>query len=141
MMFQENFFLIVIGILFLILLVSLIMYISNRFEWNEENKMNHRNESATELEQHITDLQITLHDLDQNILDKNDQLAQLKQQQLQPELEEALDIFDRSNIRISSDIVEDAATRHFKNVEQCVKFIENQRYVWKQENMKKLYKG
>lgn len=117
------------------------MFIVNRIEWSEENKMNLRNITSVSLERSMVYQQNLLSDLERQVEEKQHQLNQLKAQSLQPELERALDLFDRSNIRISSDIIEDASTRFFQTDEQAVKFIENQRYVWKQENMKKLFKG
>jgi len=140
---QENsiFFIIGIMILFFVLLALTIMFIVNRIEWSEENKMNLRNITSVSLERSMVYQQNLLSDLERQVEEKQHQLNQLKAQSLQPELERALDLFDRSNIRISSDIIEDASTRFFQTDEQAVKFIENQRYVWKQENMKKLFKG
>lgn len=139
---QENniFFIIGIIILFIALIALAITYLVNRFEWSEENKMNMRNITSISIEQSMIYQHGILNNLEKEIAEKTNQLENLKQQRLQPELERALDLFDRSNIRISSDIIEDASTRFFQTDEQAVKFIENQRIMWKQENMKKLYK-
>lgn len=53
---------------------------------------------------------------------------------------QALDVFDRSNIRIPKDIIEDMAQHRFTSVEMCIDYIENQRAHWKLENGKKVFK-
>lgn len=51
-----------------------------------------------------------------------------------------LNMYDRSNIRIPKDILEDISSQHFHNETDILEFIENQRNYWKLENTKKLYK-
>lgn len=55
-------------------------------------------------------------------------------------LVEALDLYDKSNIRIPKDIIEDATIHHFDTVERAIQYIENQRNYWKLENQKKVLK-
>lgn len=55
-------------------------------------------------------------------------------------MNEALDLYDRSNIRVPKDIIEDAAIHHFDTVERAVTYIENQRHYWIKENQKKVLK-
>lgn len=83
----------------------------------------------------------TLNDLRRQIADEQDRLVRIQTQALQPELEEALNIYEASNIRIPSDIIEDASIHYFRTTKQSLSFIESQRQAWKQENMKKVYKG
>lgn len=59
---------------------------------------------------------------------------------MSPELSGALDLYDRSNIRVPKDIIEDAAIHHFDTVERAITYIENQRHYWIKENQKKVLK-
>lgn len=59
---------------------------------------------------------------------------------IQPNLQEALDTYQDSHIRIPSDIIEDATRQYFSTVSDALNYIENQRDAWKRENGKKVYK-
>lgn len=51
-----------------------------------------------------------------------------------------LDTYERSNIRIPADILEELARNGFTTETEVTDFIENQRHHWKLENSKKVYK-
>lgn len=72
---------------------------------------------------------------------ESQKLHLMKSQQLQPELNNVLDYYEQSNVRIPSDIIEDASTRYFENENQALSYIEQQRNVWKNESMKRIDKG
>ena len=54
---------------------------------------------------------------------------------------EVLDVYDQSNIKIPVDILEDMVVIIFDSEKEVFNYIENQRYYWKLENSKKPYKG
>ena len=54
---------------------------------------------------------------------------------------EVLDVYDQSNIKIPVDILEDMVVITFDSEKEVFNYIENQRYYWKLENSKKPYKG
>ena len=53
---------------------------------------------------------------------------------------EVLNVYDQSNIKIPADILEDITVITFENAKEEFDFIENQRYYWKLENTKKPFK-
>ncbi|QGH74245.1 DNA replication organizer [Bacillus phage vB_Bpu_PumA2] len=61
--------------------------------------------------------------------------------QLTPIVNEALDIYDRFNIKIPKDVLEDTMYQQFDNVKQVIEYIEAQRQHWSYENRKRLPKG
>ena len=52
----------------------------------------------------------------------------------------ALDLYEQSNIRLPSDILEELSINHFYSLDETIDFIENQRSHWKLENTKKLHR-
>lgn len=54
---------------------------------------------------------------------------------------DVLDCYDKSNIKIPTEIIEDLHSRKLSSHKEIFDFIENQRYFWKLENTKKVYKG
>jgi hypothetical protein len=52
---------------------------------------------------------------------------------------EVLNVYDDSNIRIPTDIIEDLSHMKLSDEKQILKFIESQRHYWKLENTKKPY--
>lgn len=56
------------------------------------------------------------------------------------EVDRVLDIYERSNVRIPKDIIEELSYMNFDNEMDIFNYIENQRHYWKLENSKKPYK-
>ena len=54
---------------------------------------------------------------------------------------QVLDNYEKSNIRIPIEIIEDLEYNRITDKKEIEKFIENQRYYWKLENTKKPFKG
>jgi len=54
--------------------------------------------------------------------------------------EKVLDIYEKSNIQLSSDIIEELTYMRLTDEKEIFDYIENQRYYWKLENTKKPYK-
>nr|2BNK_A Chain A, EARLY PROTEIN GP16.7 [Bacillus phage phi29]2BNK_B Chain B, EARLY PROTEIN GP16.7 [Bacillus phage phi29]2C5R_A Chain A, EARLY PROTEIN P16.7 [Salasvirus phi29]2C5R_B Chain B, EARLY PROTEIN P16.7 [Salasvirus phi29]2C5R_C Chain C, EARLY PROTEIN P16.7 [Salasvirus phi29]2C5R_D Chain D, EARLY PROTEIN P16.7 [Salasvirus phi29]2C5R_E Chain E, EARLY PROTEIN P16.7 [Salasvirus phi29]2C5R_F Chain F, EARLY PROTEIN P16.7 [Salasvirus phi29] len=52
-----------------------------------------------------------------------------------------LDLYEQSNIRIPSDIIEDLVNQRLQSEQEVLNYIETQRTYWKLENQKKLYRG
>lgn len=52
-----------------------------------------------------------------------------------------LDIYEKSNIKIPIDIIEELSRMKLSSRKEIFDYIENQRYLWKLENTKKPYKG
>lgn len=104
---------------------------------------NTRKESAREREEY-------LEELDKTIAFKMTQLNELTEQletrrmdnkvSLPKAVNEVLDIYEESNIRIPADIIEDAAIMEFDDRKEIFDYIENQRHYWKMENSKKPYR-
>ena len=52
----------------------------------------------------------------------------------------ALDVYDKTNIKIPADIIEDLHSLNLETEKEILDYIENQRYFWKLENTKKPYR-
>jgi len=52
----------------------------------------------------------------------------------------SLDVYDKTNIKIPVDIIEDLHSLNLETEKEILDYIENQRYFWKLENTKKPYR-
>jgi len=101
--------------------------------------------SANRMEYEDTEIE---YERSQLILEVNELMAQRDQLlaerasvlNIQPNLQQALDAYQDSHIRIPSDVIEDATRQYFSSVSDALNYIENQRDAWKRENGKKVYK-
>lgn len=69
-----------------------------------------------------------------------EQVEAIKQNSFPRMIENVLNEYETSNIRIPADILEELAHNGFTDEEDVRRFIENQRHHWKLENSKKVYK-
>lgn len=115
-------------------LAKIVLKLANYSENRSFDDLDRVNDDVYHLEQQRNQLR-------QEVADLQAQLLRLSENTLQPELEDALDMYEQSNIRIPADIIEDASVLTFPSVKSALNFIETQRVGWKQENMKKVYKG
>lgn len=123
---------------FIILAFSALAYIVLKLvNYSDSRAFNDLDEAHDEIKQATTKLQY----LEELIVHEEKRLLRLTQQELEPQLEAALDMYEQSNIRVPRDIIEDAAALHFPSIKHALQFIETQRQAWRQENMKKVYKG
>lgn len=79
--------------------------------------------------------QVTLLDtqIENKTIDKNVSLTKIEIN--------VLDVYDKSGIRIPSDIIEDLSYMRLDNEKAIMDYIENQRTFWRLENTKKPFKG
>jgi len=122
-------FIICFAVAIIIFLIGLYIGSANRTEYEYED---------TELEYERSQLISEVNEL----MAQRDQLLAERASVLniQPNLQQALDAYQDSHIRIPSDVIEDATRQYFSNVSDALNYIENQRDAWKRENGKKVYK-
>jgi hypothetical protein len=92
-----------------------------------------------ELKQHkILDTKISIKEHKLKELENELHTRKLNSSVMLTELEiEVLNIYDDSNIRIPTDIIEDLSSMKLSNQKEMIRFIETQRQYWKLENTKK----
>lgn len=88
--------------------------------------------------------------LDKQLNEKMEQLSHLSRQVENQTIDKGmslrmmeirvLDIYEDSNIKIPTDIIEELHRMGLSNEKEIFDYIENQRYFWKLENSKKPYK-
>lgn len=122
----------VIGLLTFLLLVWL-MSLFSKFSDNKQAELEQQNdqlESQIELKQR--QLSIIQEQIKSNTINRKISLTNAQIH--------VLDIYERSNIRIPADILEDMSQMCFKDEKHIQAFIESQRLAWKLENAKKPFK-
>ena len=92
-----------------------------------------------------------IEDLNKEIISKSKQLSLLDKQIEDRTIDKSvsltkieisvLDVYDKSGIRIPSDIIEDLSYMRLDNEKAIMDYIENQRTFWRLENTKKPFKG
>lgn len=122
-------FIILFAIGVIIFLIGLYIGSANRSEYEYEDA-----EIEYERKQLIEEVNELMVQRDQLLAERSSVLN------IQPNLQQALDTYQDSHIRIPSDVIEDATRQYFSTVSDALNYIENQRDAWKRENGKKVYK-
>jgi len=120
----------------LLIFLLILLYVSNKVKQDKQKEK--------DLQQRCTVLDLQIAAKKQQLSELNEQInnRQIDRLTLLTESEIAvLDQYERSNIRIPADILEDMHAHGFNSQKEIFDYVENQRHQWKQENGKKLYKG
>jgi ABC-type multidrug transport system fused ATPase/permease subunit len=120
-----------------LLIIIIAIIISSYLNKREKKKQQEQEELLFEIEDLIILRTKELNEIIQNIerMQVNNKIG-LTEQEIK-----VLDIYDKSNIRIPADIIEDLHNMKLKNEKDILDYIENQRHFWKWENTKKPFKG
>ena len=118
------------------LLFLLIVFIVAMRGIDEAEKVKEQREELNILESKIIGKQAKLNSLEQAIQNKSiDRTSNLS-----TVVNEVLNIYDQSNIKIPLDIIEELHYMNLTTDKQVFDYIENQRNHWKLENNKKTYR-
>ena len=114
----------------------LIVFIFAMRGTNEAEKVKEQREELNMLESKIIGKQAKLNSLEQQLQNKSiDRTSNLSNV-----VNEVLDIYDQSNIKLPLDIIEELHYMNLTTDKQVFDYIENQRNHWKLENNKKTYR-
>lgn len=115
------------------ILLTLAFSLSKNPYKKEETRLSHRVELIQKkIDEKLTELNA--------IQLRIDGLTFNHQQQLTNAEIKALEIYDKSNIRIPTDIIEDLHHQKLHDIEDILSFVETQRHYWRLENTKKPFK-
>lgn len=126
-----------LGVIMLAVIITLVMiFLLTAKQRNQKPDINSLEDQYNDLLTRIEEKQQQLNDLNEyyinNSIDRKTKLSTI--------VNEVLDIYDQSNIRIPQDIIEDVSIMQFDSLKDVYDYIETQRYYWKLENTKKPYK-
>lgn len=114
----------------------LIVFIFAMRGTNEAEKVKEQIKELNILESKIIGKQAKLNSLEQQLQNKSiDRTSNLSNV-----VNEVLDIYDQSNIKLPLDIIEELQYANLSTDKQVYDYIENQRNHWKLENNKKTYR-
>ena len=120
----------------MLLLFLLIVFIFAMRGTSEAEKVKEQKQELNILESKIIGKRAKLNSLEQEIQNKAiDRISNLSNV-----VNEVLDIYEQSNIKIPLDIIEELQHLNLSTDKQVYDYIENQRNHWKLENNKKTYR-
>lgn len=133
-------------ILFIVLGLSLFIIIKILSDFSDKDSVEYQQELIdyeVELENDILEKEAEIQKLEERLREIQDNInveISVSHGELTAIQSKALDMFESQLIRIPVDIIEDLIYSRLNTLDECIDFINAQRYQWKLENGKKLYR-